>query len=150
MPVPVGQNPLIAIALCLMLPTLFTLDRETGIHSLIQTTSGTKKLRRTKYCIALLLTSLVFLTCWPPEAWFICKAFDLSQWTALLVSIQAFSRYPGWLPIWLAVVGLWRYRYALAMITCAIVCKTGEMTGKYIPTVLISILITFVLINTLQ
>ena len=48
---PIGaryQNPLIAIALCLMLPTLFTLDRETGIHSLIQTTAGTKKLRRTK------------------------------------------------------------------------------------------------------
>lgn len=31
-------------------------------------------------------------------------------------------------------------------IPCAIVCKTGEKTGKYIPTVLISILITFALI----
>ena len=150
---PVGsryQNPLIAIALCLMLPSLFTLDRETGIHSLIQTTSGTKKLRRTKYRIAFLLTSLVFLICWLPEAWFICKAFDLSQWTAPIVSIQAFARYPGWLPIWLAIAGLWIYRYLVSLIVCAIVCKTGEKTGKYIPTVLISILITFALIYALQ
>lgn len=149
---PIGaryQNPLIAIALCLMLPSLFTLDRETGIHSLIQTTAGTKKLRWTKYRIAFLLSTLVFLICWLPEVWFICKAFDLSQWTAPLVSIQAFSRYPGWLPIWLAVAGLWVYRYAVAMIACVIVCKTGEKTGKYIPSVLISLLIigtlTFVL-----
>lgn len=145
---PIGaryQNPLIAIALCLMLPSLFTLDRETGIHSLIQTTSGTKKLRRTKYRIAFLLSTLVFLICWLPEVWFICKAFDLSQWTAPLVSIQAFARYPSWLPIWLAVTGLWIYRFLVSLITCAIICKTGEKTGKYISTVLISTLITFAL-----
>lgn len=150
---PIGakyQNPLIAIALCLMLPSLFTLDRETGIQSLIQTTSGTKKLRRTKYRLAFLLTSLVFLICWLPKVWFIYKAFDLSQWTAPLVSIQAFARYPSWMSIWLAIAGLWIYRYLVSLIVCAIVCKTGEKTGKYIPTVLISILITFALIYALQ
>ena len=138
---PVGanyQNPLIAIALCLMLPSLFTLDKETGIHSLIQTTVGTKKLRRTKYRIAFLLSTLVFLICWLPLAVFIVKAFDLSQWTAPLVSIQAFSQYPGWVPIWLTVVGLWLYRYAVTCTACFIVCKTGEKIGKYIPTVLLS------------
>ena len=138
---PVGagyQNPLIAIALCLMLPSLFTLDKETGTHSLIQTTVGTKKLRRTKYRIAFLLSTLVFLICWFPEAVFIAKAFDLSQWTAPLVSIQAFSQYPGWLPIWLAVLGLWLYRYVVTCTACLIVCKIGEKIGKYIPTVLLS------------
>lgn len=146
---PIGaryQNPLIAIALCLMLPALFTLDRETGIHSLIQTTAGTKKLRRTKYRIAFLLSTLVFLICWLPEVWFICKAFDLSQWTAPIVSIQAFARYPGWLPIWLAIAGLWIYRYLVSLIACVIICKTGEKTGKYIPSVLISGLILGVIL----
>lgn len=149
---PIGvryQIPLIAIALCLMLPSLFTLDRETGIHSLIQTTSGTTKLRRTKYQIAFLLTSLVFLICWLPEVWFIGKAFDLSQWTAPLVSIQAFSQSPGRLPIWLAVAGLWLYRYGISLIACAIVCKTGEKTGKYIPSVLVSALILGVILYLL-
>ena len=138
---PVGaryQNPLIAIALCLMLPSLFTLDCETGIHGLINTTAGTRKLRRTKYRIAYLLATLVFLICWLPEGIFIVKAFDLSQWTAPLVSIQAFAKYPGWMPIWLAVTGLWLYRYGVAMIACVIVCKTAEKTGKYIPSVLLS------------
>lgn len=132
------QMPLIAVALSLMLPSLFTLDRETGIHGLIQTTVGTRKLRKTKYQIAFLLTTLVFLTCWLPEVIFIVKAFDLSQWTAPLVSIQAFAQYPGWLPIWLAVTGLWLYRYGVSIIACVIVCKTAEKTGKYIPSVLLS------------
>ena len=138
---PIGaryQNPLIFIALCLMIPSLFTLDRETGIHSLIQTTAGTRKLRRIKYRIAFLLTTLVFLICWLPEVWFIGKAFDLSQWTAPIVSIQAFFRYPGWLPIWLAVAGLWLYRYGVSLIACVIVCKTGEKIGRYLPAVILS------------
>lgn len=138
---PVGaryQNPLIAIALCLMLPSLFTLDCETGIHGLINTTAGTRKLRRTKYRIAYLLATLVFLICWLPEGIFILKAFNLSQWTAPLVSIQAFPQYPGWLPIWLAVAGLWLYRFILAILFCTTVCKTAEKMGKYIPSVLLS------------
>lgn len=150
---PVGaryQNPLIAIALCLMLPSLFTLDKETGIHGLIQTTVGTKKLRKTKYIIAFVVTALVFLICWLPEALFIVKAFDLSQWSAPLVSIQAFAQYPGWLPIWLAVTGLWLYRLALALLFCAIVCKTAEKTGKYIPSVLLSCIFLGVLIILLN
>lgn len=138
---PVGaryQHPLIAVALCLILPGLFTLDRETGIHGLIGTTAGMRKLRRTKYRIAFLLSALVFLICWLPEALFIGKAFDLSQWTAPLVSIQAFTNYPGWLPIWLAVTALWVYRLAVALLFCITVCKTAERTGKYIPAVLLS------------
>ena len=138
---PVGaryQNPLIAIALCLMLPSLFTLDCETGIHGLINTTAGTRKLRRTKYRIAYLFATLVFLICRLPEVIFIVKAFDLSQWTAPLVSIQAFAKYPGWMPIWLAVTGLWLYRFILALLFCTTVCKTAEKMGKYIPSVLLS------------
>lgn len=138
---PVGtryQVPLIAVALSLMLPSLFTLDRETGIHGLIQTTVGTRKLRKTKYHISFLLATLVFLICWLPEVIFIVKAFDLSQWTAPLVSIQAFAQYPGWLPIWLAVTGLWLYRFVLALLFCTTVCKTSEKIGRYIPSVLLS------------
>lgn len=138
---PVGaryQMPLIAVALCLMLPGLFTLDRETGIHGLIETTAGSRKLRRTKYRIAFLLSALVFLICWLPEVLFIGKAFDLSQWTAPLVSMQAFANYPGWLPIWLGVTALWAYRFAVSLLFCITVCKTAERTGKYIPAVLLS------------
>lgn len=146
---PVGpryQNWMIVIALSLMLPGMFTLDKEKGIHGLLRTTEGIRNLRKTKWRIAMILSSMVFLIVWLPEVWFICKAFDLSQWTAPLVSIQAFSQHPGWLPIWLEVVGLWLYRYAVAMITCAIVCKSGEKTGKYIPSVLISGLILGVIL----
>lgn len=146
---PVGaryQNPLIAIALCIMLPSLFTLDRETGIHGLIQTTVGTRKLRRTKYRIAYLLATLVFLICWLPEVIFIVKAFELSQWTAPLVSIQAFAKYPGWLSIRLAVTGLWLFRFALSLLFCTIACKTAEKTGKYIPSVLLSCVLMGVII----
>lgn len=115
---PVGaryQNWLITISLCLILPSLFTLDRETGIHNLIQTTAGIRKLRKTKYRIAFLIATLIFLICWLPEAKFITRAFDLSQWTAPVVSMQAFLSYPGVAPVWLAVLGLWLFRFAAAL-----------------------------------
>ena len=138
---PVGaryQNPLIAIALCLMLPSLFTLDRETGIHSLLRTTLGIQKLRRTKWGIAMLTVSTVFLICWLPELHFITRAFELSQWTAPVVSMQMFSSYPGYIPLWLAVTGLWLFRYTVTLGSGVVVNAIAERLGKYLPTVLLS------------
>lgn len=138
---PVGpryQNWMIAIALSLMLPGMFTLDKEMGIHGLLRTTEGISKLRKTKWRIAMILSTMVFLIVWLPEAQFITRAFDLSQWNAPAVSIQAFSNYPGWIPIWLAVAGLWLRRFAISLGSGLLVSTIGERTGKYLPAVLLS------------
>lgn len=121
-----------------MLPSLFTHDRETGIHNLLQTTAGIKMLRRTKYRIAVLITTLIYLICWLPEVQFITRAFDLSQWSAPAVSLQALSELPGFLPIWVAVGGFWLYRYVLAVLCCGTAGRIGERLGRFLPTVLLS------------
>lgn len=138
---PIGvryQQALISLALCLMLPSLFTLDKETGIHGLISTTAGAGKLRRTKWRIAMLLTVLVFFLCWFPEAHFIADAFDLSMWGARAISLQMFSELPAWIPIWMTVLGLWLFRLFMAQISAVLIGVIADRTGKYIPAVLLS------------
>lgn len=141
---PVGvryQNWIISVTLCLMLPGIFTLDGETGIDSLLRTTVGVRKLRNTKWRIAFLTACVVFLICWLPEFQFIINTYDLSGWSAPLVSIQAFAAYPGFLPVWCAVVGLWLYRYAITLLICAIVCRISEKSVKNLTAVILSALI---------
>ncbi len=150
---PVGvayQNGMICITLCLMLSGLFTLDREAGMSSLLCTTEGIQKLRKTKWHIALLMTTVVFLICWLPEFLFIIRAFDLSLWSAPAVSMQMFSDWPGFVPIWLGMLGIWSFRFVVALGAGATVGVIGERVGKYLPTMLISGMVLSILILLLH
>lgn len=135
------QFPLIALSLCLILPGLFTLEQESGIDHLIQTTSGIRRLKRTKRTIAFMLTFILFLICWLPAVVFVAKTFELSGWTAPAVSLQSLANLPGWVPVWLAVAGIWMIQLAMAFGCGLIICTVADKVGKYIPSVLISVFI---------
>ena len=132
------QPALIALVLCLLLPSLFTVDRETGIEGLIQTTSGAGAAKTKRWAIAMLLSALVFFICWVPEMLFIFRSFDLPVPDAPAVSLQMLGWLPGWIPLWLAVSGLWLLRLAEAIATGAVVCFASEKSGKYFSAVFLS------------
>lgn len=138
-PIGVRYQPwLMGLAPCLMLPGLFTLERETGMDRLCRTTAGLRRVNRVRVRIALLLTVVVFAVCWLPEVWFIHKTFLLAEPTAPAVSLQMLSALPGWVPLWLAAVGLWLGRLGAALGAGALVCIVAKKTGKYLPAALLS------------
>ena len=141
---PIGvayQFPLLCLTLCLILPGLFTLEQESGVNHLIQTTEGTRRLKRTKWEIALLLTVVLFLICWLPAVLFIFKTFELSGWAAPAVSLRSLSMLPGWIPIWMVVAGVWMIRLMIALGSGLIVGNIASKIGKYISAVLMSCVI---------
>lgn len=136
---PIGfsaQQELAMAALCLLLPGLFTLDPETGMDRLIRTTPGWRRLRRRKWTAALTLSAAVFALCWVPALQFILATFETGVWTAPAVSLMALSGLPGWIPLWLAVLGTWTARFGGILLWCGIVCIGAEKTGRYLNTVL--------------
>lgn len=137
-----GQQLLGMAALSLLLPGLFTLDPEIGTDRLLSTTAGRKALRRRKRGIALALGLTVFLICWLPAAHFILDTFELSMWTAPAVSIQSLSRLPGWIPLWLASLGVWLGRLAGLLGFSALVCAAAGRIRRYLPTVLLGLALT--------
>lgn len=118
---PAYQFPLLALALCLVLPGLFTLEQESGVNHLLQTTVGTRRLKQAKWEIAFLLTFSLFLICWLPSVIFIFKTFELSGWTALAISLQSLSTLPGWIPIWLQIAVVWFKRLLSAFLAAILV-----------------------------
>ena len=138
---PFGSNyqfPLLALTLCLILPSLFTLEQESRMNHLLQTTEGKRKLKQIKWKIATLLTLGLFLTCWLPSAIYIFKTFELSGWTAPAISLLSLSTLPGWIPIWVPIVVVWLQRLLGALLTAVLVGFASEKIGKYIPAVLLS------------
>lgn len=135
------QPALIALILCLMLPGIFTQEKETGMDRLVQTTPRTLQLKRSRWKIVFLLSALVFAVCWFPALAFVRNYFYLSCWTAPAVSLQMFSEFPGWVPIWCAVAGLWLIRLLMALSYGFLAGIVAAKTGKYIPSVLLSIFI---------
>lgn len=135
---PAYQFPLLALALCLILPGLFTLEKESGIDHLLRTTEGTRALKRTKWMIAFALAFVLFLVCWLPSVLFIFKTFELSGWTAPAISLRSLSTVPGWVPIWLWIAVVWFRRLVAALLAAIVIGLTSERVGKYIPAVLLS------------
>lgn len=142
---PAYQFPLLSLALCLILPGLFTLEQESGINYLIQTTEGIRRLKRTKWKIAFLLTFGVFLICWLPAVVFIFKTFEISGWTAPAISLRSLSHLPECIPIWLWIFLVWFDRLLSAFFCCMFIGSVAKRIGKYIPAVLCSVFITGVM-----
>lgn len=150
---PIGvayQFPLLALALCLILPGLFTLEQESGVHHLIQTTEGTRRLKRAKWKIAFLLTFMLFLICWIPSVVFIFKTFELSGLAAPVISLQSLSNLPGWIPIWLLISVVWLWRLLSALMTTLLIGFVSNKIGKYIPAVLTSCVLLGAMITFLN
>lgn len=139
------QPSLIALVLCLLLPSLFTVDRETGIEGLIQTTSGAGAAKTKRWAIAMMLSAVVFLICWVPESLFVFRSFDLPRLDAPAVSLQMLGWLPGWIPLWLAVAGLWIVRLTEAIAIGMVVCAISEKTGKYVSAVLLSSVLSVIM-----
>ncbi len=140
---PVGaryQPILLAVVLTVMLPSLFTLETESGMDRLAKTTKEIKRARLNRWKIALLLTTAVFLVIWMPELIFIVKYFPVHELNASAVSVQMLSYLPDWIPLWGAIVSLYLLRFATSLISCLLIGLVGIKTGKYLTTVLISIL----------
>lgn len=138
---PVGvayQLPLLCLTLCLIIPGMFTLEQESGVNHLIQTTEGMRRLKRTKWKIALLLTVVLFLICWLPAVIFIFKTFELTGWAAPAVSLRSLSMLPGWIPIWMVVAGVWMIRLMMALGSGLIVGIVADKIGKALPAMLTS------------
>lgn len=132
------QPAMIALVLCLLLPGLFTIDKETRIEGLIQTTPGAGAAKKKRWLIAMLLSAVVFVVCWTPEVIFICRSFEFSNPTAPAVSLKMLGWLPGWVPLWLAVAGFWVLRLAETMTVGMVICVISEKTGKYVSTVFFS------------
>lgn len=132
------QFPLLALALCLILPGLFTLEKESGIDHLLQTTEGRRGLKGVKWKIAFALAFVLFLVCWLPGGVFIFKTFELSGWTAPAISLRSLSHLPGWIPVWLEVAVVWFRRLLSAFLAALLVGWTSDRVGKYLPAVLLS------------
>lgn len=150
---PIGaayQFPLLALALCLILPGLFTLEKESGVSHMIQTTEGIRRLKQTKWKIAFLLAFVLFLICWLPAVVFIFKTFELSGWAEPAISLQSLPNLPGWIPIWMVVVGGWMIRLMMAFGSGLIVGTIASKIGKYIPSVLTSTVIVGVISLAVQ
>lgn len=132
------QPVLIGVTLCLMIPGLFTLEKESGMDILVSTTAGKVRLRRTRLSITLLLSLVVGLICWFPETLYIFKTFMLNLWTAPAVSLQMFAGLPGWIPIWLAVSAVWTGRILAALLAGIIIAAISSRSKWYLSAVLSS------------
>lgn len=135
---PAYQFPLLALALCLILPGLFTLEKESGVEHLLQTTEGRRRLKGVRWRIAFGLGVVLFLVCWLPSVVFIFRTFELSGWTAPAISLRSLSELSGWVPIWLQVAMVWFRRLAAGFLGAVLVGVVSDRVGRYIPAVLLS------------
>ena len=144
---PIGfshQQSLGMLALCLLLPGLFTQDAELGIDHLLCTTGGINRLHRRKWTIAMLGALTVYLICWMPALYFIFDTFEIGLWAAPAVSIQRLSALPGWLPLWLAFAVVWIGRLSVLLLFSGLLCAAAKRFRRYLPTFLLGSLITFI------
>lgn len=89
----------IAISLILILSGVFSIEKESGMEMLCNTTQGTKYMLRRKLKIAFWITFFLFVINWLPETVFTIKNFPMTEPFASAISIQKLENAPVWLSL---------------------------------------------------
>ena len=137
------QPFLIALSLVLLLGGISSIEAESGMEMLCESTRGAGEMRRRKIMAALLVTICVTLINWLPEMLFAVRNFPVSLKEMLVpaVSVQSLMKAPGWLPLGGAIVWVTAVRLIGAVLTMLIVSACSERSQSYLGAVLRSAIV---------
>lgn len=89
----------IVISIILILSGVFSIEKESGMELLCNTTQGTKNMLRRKLKIAFWITFFLFVINWLPEVIFTIKNFPITEPFTSAISIQKLKNAPAWLSL---------------------------------------------------
>ena len=135
------QPFLIAVSLILLLGGISSVETESGMELLCESTQGTDRMRRRKLAAALTITTSVALINWLPETLFAVRNFPVSlrEMQVPAVSVQSLMSAPDWLSLGGAAAWVAAVRLAGAVLTMLIVLGCSGGSRSYLASVLKSV-----------
>lgn len=130
------QPFLTAVSLVLLLAGISSIEAESGMKMLCESTQGTDQMR--KLATALVLTICVAFVNWLPEMLFAVRNFPVSlrEMQVPAVSVKSLTTAPGWLSLGGAVAWVAIVRLAGAVLTMPIVLECSRGSQSYLAAVL--------------
>lgn len=121
----------VLLGMVLLLPGIFTLEKETQMDGLCRTTGGEKKQKKVKWTLLFLTSAVLFLINGMPGWIYVLRNFRLQLPFAAAASVPCLNFFPDWFCVLGAVIALWGIRLAGTLICAFLIGFLSERCKTY-------------------